>query len=161
MMKFLKMVWIGFGILSISQMSFSEGVVTKHKKLKIPHNHASMAGGSVLMLGDYHVEIKATKKANTLELFTSDRVRDPVDANLFDLKVVLVDGAIKTPLKFEQSKDLKSKVLVDLSLGHSANASLEISASRITPIKGEVSSTSPQSIKLKDVLKSSNSRKRL
>ncbi|MEO5668128.1 MAG: hypothetical protein ABIR96_08715 [Bdellovibrionota bacterium] len=122
------------------------------KKIKIPHQHQSLHGGTLLMLGDDHLEIAATKKAQTLTLYVSDKLRDPVAVSDVKLEVTLIQGTEKIPLSLEPVPGQTSAVRTTLPKGLASDASLEIRMPRVTPLKGSVSTNASQTIAISKLL---------
>ncbi len=123
-------------------------------KPKMPHSHHSAQGGEVLMFGDDHVEVKASKAAGELLIYVSDKMRDPVDSRLVKLEVTLVDGEKRSPLHLVPSSAPPYQVAAHYPAGEaSAAAKIEIRAPRIVPAKGQVSGTGTQSLPLSKIVK--------
>ena len=101
------------------------------------------------MFGDDHMEIsRAQKQAAILTLTLSDKFREPLAADLVNLEVTFVSGGKRTPLAVESSKTKPSLVTVRLPKGTDPGAVLEIKAPRKTPIRGQVSTQTPQRLLL-------------
>ena len=132
---------------------FAQNGHSEKSKLKIPHNHAPMEGGSVVMLGDDHFEIRPSKNENELEVFASDKVRDPLEiSGLKEFSVSLVLGDTKT--KLETAPSTSNSVLVKLPPNHSMDSVIEIFSKRNNPPKNHIAASSPQKISLKQVYSS-------
>ena len=121
-------------------------------RMKIPHSHASLMGGGVAMLGDDHFEVKLGAVPKTLEVYASDRVRDPQPVSLFsELTVNLVEGEKKTVLKLKPGPS-DSVVVATLPTQFAKDtAKIEVFARRKDPPSGHVPASGPASVSFKDI----------
>ncbi len=133
-------------VFFIAQLAFAQNT-----QLKIPHNHAAMEGGTVLMMGDDHFELRAPKQDKVLQIWASDKLRDPVAIDQFsELSVVLVDGNNKRVLE-NKSSDQPSMFTVQLPSQYSENSRIELFAKRKNPPRNHVPASTAQNITLKEI----------
>jgi hypothetical protein len=145
------MTKIKFFILIIAISLFMPSAFAQKTKIKIPHSHAAMEGGTVLMLGDDHFEVRAAKEKNVLEIYASDKLRDPVAIDQFsELIITLTDGNAKKVLE-PKPGDQPSMFSVQLPSQYSEESRIEIFAKRKNAPRNHITASGPQSIALKEV----------
>lgn len=138
-----------FQIIALALSMGSWGAMAQ--KAKIPHLHDSKKGGTVLMMGDDHIEIRKGSKARTLELYPSNKFREPVEVNKYKMEVTLLEGALRHSLALKSSEESPFKVIAQLPEKISDSARIEVRVQRLTPVKGQVSTYNPQSISFSEL----------
>lgn len=164
----------GLGSLSIAMSALGYSLVSSTLKptpaavVKLPHQHGAAHGGSVLMFGDDHVEIKKGKGPSELEFYFSDKFRQQVAAKDFLLQLALFHGEHRMELPASDIQATKKEVLkegkaslvdilwVDLK-DQPKGTQMEIKISRTEESKktlpaGYLTKTSPQKIQLEKLL---------
>ena len=135
--------------LSFASAARAEVKTAAAKKVRIPHGHQAEMGRAVLMVGDDHFEVtRDAKKPSLLRIYASDKFRDPVSVEAFDLELTLVSQAGRQKLEAVTSKTTPSEVQVELPKGAPSEAKLELKALRKNPPRGYVTTSNPQLIEL-------------
>lgn len=127
-------------------LSFTGSALAQKSRPKIPHSHHSEHGGAVLMLGDDHVEIIRSTDGKTVQLFFSDKFRQPVAANDFKIELATLTANNRTELAFTPIADVTSGVEIPVNVGRDASTELEVKAQRLNPPKGHWVSDKAQKV---------------
>lgn len=148
----MKRITYILGAALLTTFSGAQAEQKAPKKLKSPHNHMAEQGGTVLMFGDDHLEIRRGKKATEIVLYFTDKLRDPVPATGFNFEVNLVAGKARTKLATTPMPGMDNSLSVRLPDNAAPDAKLELRATRLVPPhRGYVTTTSAQTLPLSKV----------
>jgi|GEM_PF-3991652 len=122
----------------------------KHQKPKRVHQHDAKANGKVLMSGDTHLELVRSGE-DGVHIYFSDKFREPMKADLFDIKIHLNSKEKNVPLTYTIDTEESNKILVALPSERDSASELEISAPLKVAQKAYVSVANPVKVQLAEV----------